>query len=139
MSDGGAISVGHAMCRVLTGLPRQWIRIPGYSNGVGLYGYVPKIFVGVAFDQKGVATGPMTSTFLLPLSRGVCQAVGGNLMTDAFGVVALVALTPLIAIQLMGLIYQIKTNKQQKSTEQIAVLPDDSDIVDLEEDEMNGE
>lgn len=139
MSIGVAISVGLAMFRVLTGIPIQWIIIPGYIIALVLSRFVPKIFVGIAFDSGGVASGPMTSTFLLPLSIGVCQAVGGNLMTDAFGVVALVALTPLIAIQLMGLVYQIKTNKQLKSTEQIAVLPDDSDIVDLEEGETNGE
>lgn len=139
MSIGVAISVGLAMFRVLTGIPIQWIIIPGYIIALVLSRFVPKIFVGIAFDSGGVASGPMTSTFLLPLSIGVCQAVGGNLMTDAFGVVALVALTPLIAIQLMGLVYQIKTNKQRKSTEQIAALPDDSDIVDLEEGESNGE
>lgn len=139
MSIGVAISVGLAMFRVLTGIPIQWIIIPGYIIALVLSRFVPKIFVGIAFDSGGVASGPMTSTFLLPLSIGVCQAVGGNLMTDAFGVVALVALTPLIAIQLMGLVYQIKTNKQQKNTEHIAVLPDDSDIVDLEEGESNGE
>jgi hypothetical protein len=139
MSIGVAISVGLAMFRVLTGIPIQWIIIPGYIIALVLSQFVPKIFVGIAFDSGGVASGPMTSTFLLPLSIGVCQAVGGNLMTDAFGVVALVALTPLIAIQLMGLVYQIKTNKQRKSTEQIAALPDDSDIVDLEEGESNGE
>lgn len=95
---------------------------------------IPKEFLAVAFDSGGVASGPMTSTFLLPLSIGVCEALGGNLMTDAFGVVALVALTPLIAIQFMGLVYQIKTTKQQKNTEHAIVLPDDSDaVVDLEE------
>ena len=64
----------------------------------------------------------------------MCDALGGNLMTDAFGVVALVALTPLIAIQLMGLVYKFKTAKQQKLAEKFAIVPDDSDvIVDLEE------
>ena len=134
MSIGVAISVGLAMLRVLTGISIQWIIIPGYVIALVLSRFVPKMFVGIAFDSGGVASGPMTSTFLLPLSIGVCEALGGNLMTDAFGVVALVALTPLIAIQLMGLVYQIKTTKQQKNTERAAVLPDDSDaVVDLEE------
>ena len=134
MSIGVAISVGLAMLRVLTGISIQWIVIPGYLIALVLSRFVPKIFVGIAFDSGGVASGPMTSTFLLPLSIGVCDALGGNLMTDAFGVVALVALTPLIAIQLMGLVYQIKTSRQQKQVEQVAELPDDSDvIVDLEE------
>lgn len=135
MSIGVAVSVGLAMTRVLLGISIQWILLPGYLLALILSRFVPKIFVGIAFDSGGVASGPMTSTFLLPLSIGVCQALGGNLMTDAFGVVALVALTPLIAIQLMGLVYKFKTSKQQ-ATGPIAALPDDSDlIVDLEEDE----
>ena len=62
----------------------------------------PKIYTAIAFDSGGVASGPMTSTFLIPLSIGTCQALGGNIMTDAFGVVALVAMAPLITIQLLG-------------------------------------
>ncbi len=134
MSVGVAVSVGLAMMRVLAGLPIQWIIIPGYLIALVMSRFVPKIFVGIAFDSGGVASGPMTSTFLLPLSIGACQAVGGNLMTDAFGVVALVALTPLIAIQIMGIVYQVKVNALQKKALQNAALSDDSDeIVDLEE------
>ena len=93
---------------------------------------VPMMSSGI--DSGGVASGPMTSTFLLPLSIGVCDALGGNLMTDAFGVVALVALTPLIAIQIMGLVYQVKTN--QRSVHPHTEIPDDCDmIVDFEEDQ----
>ena len=133
MSLGVAISAGLAMLRVLTGLPIHYIIIPGYVMALILSRFVPKIFVGIAFDSGGVASGPMTSTFLLPLSIGVCEAVGGNMMTDAFGVVALVAMTPLIAIQLMGLVFQIKTARQRKLAS-LYVLPDDSDmIVDFEE------
>ena len=73
----------------------------------------------------------MTSTFLLPLSIGTCEALDGNLMTDAFGVVALVALTPLIAIQLMGLIYQIKVQKMQKTDTRPAVEDGGDDIVEF--------
>ena len=111
---------------------------PGYIIALVLSRLVPDIFVGIAFDSGGVASGPMTSTFLLPLSIGVCEMVGGNIMTDAFGVVALVALTPLIAVQIMGLIYKNKT-KNQSDTIRIEVLPPtDSDIiVDLEEDKTN--
>ncbi len=134
MSIGVAISVGLAMTRVLTGLSIAWIIIPGYLIALVLSRFVPKIFVGIAFDSGGVASGPMTSTFLLPLSIGTCQALGGNLMTDAFGVVALVALTPLIAIQIMGIVYQVKTSAMQKKALQNAALLDDCDeIIDLEE------
>ncbi len=140
MSIGVAISVGLAMLRVLVGISIEWIIIPGYVIALVLSRFVPKIFVGIAFDSGGVASGPMTSTFLLPLSIGVCKALGGDLMTDAFGVVALVALTPLVAIQLMGLVYKLKTSKLRKSAEEVAVLPDDSDIIiDLEEDQTDGE
>ena len=114
MSWGVAASVGLSMMRVLTGLPIQYIIIPGYLIALLLSRYVPRMFVGIAFDSGGVASGPMTTTFLLPLSIGACEAVGGNLMTDAFGVVALVALTPLIAIQLMGILYQYKLRTEDK-------------------------
>lgn len=129
MSVGVAVSVGLAMMRTLTGLPIQWIIIPGYIIALIMSQFVPKIFVGIAFDSGGVASGPMTSTFLLPLSIGVCQAVGGNLMTDAFGVVALVALTPLIAIQIMGLVYQVKLNALQRNAQHNAALSDDIDEI----------
>ncbi len=134
MSIGVAISIGLAMLRVLLNIPIYWIVIPGYIIALVMSRFVPKIFVGIAFDSGGVASGPMTSTFLLPLSIGACQAVGGDLMTDAFGVVALVALTPLIAVQSMGVVYKWKTDKLQKATVLHAGLTDDSDdIIDLEE------
>lgn len=132
MQIGVAASVGLAMLRVLTGISIQWFVIPGYIIALVLSRLVPDIFIGIAFDSGGVASGPMTSTFLLPLSIGVCKALGGNLMTDAFGVVALVALTPLIAIQLMGLVYKLKTAKRTQTVP--AAIADDCDmIVDLEE------
>lgn len=131
---GVAASVGLAMLRVLTGISIQWFVIPGYLIALVLSRFVPDIFIGIAFDSGGVASGPMTSTFLLPLSIGVCEALGGNLMTDAFGVVALVALTPLIAIQLMGLVYKLKTAGRVHPVP--AAIADDCDmIVDLEEGE----
>ena len=64
---------------------------------------MPDIFTAIAFDSGGVASGPMTATFLLPLATGACLRAGGNVVTDAFGIVAMVAMTPLIAIQLLGL------------------------------------
>ncbi len=134
MSIGVAISIGLAMLRVLLNIPIQWIIVPGYVIALAMSLFVPKIFVGIAFDSGGVASGPMTSTFLLPLSIGVCQALGGDLMTDAFGVVALVALTPLIAIQIMGLVYRLKTDKLQKRAAVHPGLTADSDtIIDWEE------
>ncbi len=134
MSIGVAVSIGLALLRVLLNIPIYWIIIPGYLIALVMSLIVPKIFVGIAFDSGGVASGPMTSTFLLPLSIGTCQAVGGDVMTDAFGVVALVALTPLIAIQIMGLVYKFKADKLQKSVTLHPGLTADSDmIVDFEE------
>ena len=94
--------------------------------------YVPKVFVGIAFDSGGVASGPMTSTFLLPLAMGACTAVGGNVVTDAFGVVAMVAMAPLIAIQIMGALYQMK-QKQALSAPAVMAEIDDDVIIDMEE------
>lgn len=135
MSIGVAVSIGLAMLRVLLNIPIAWIVIPGYVIALVMSLFVPKLFVGIAFDSGGVASGPMTSTFLLPLCIGVCRALGGDPMTDAFGVVALVALTPLITIQMMGLVYKYKTTKLQKLAGPYDGVTDDSDeIVDLEVD-----
>ena len=134
LSVGVSVSVGLAMLRVLTGLPIYWIVIPGYIIALVMSRFVPKMFVGIAFDSGGVASGPMTTTFLLPLSIGACEAVGGNIMTDAFGVVALVALTPLIAVQIMGMQYQAVLNKEKTVSQPELVM---DDIVDFEEEEEN--
>ena len=111
LSIGVAISVGLAMTRVLTGLPILWLLIPGYALALALSFFVPPIFTSIAFDSGGVASGPMTATFLLPLAMGLCNAVGGSVAKDAFGVVAMVAMTPLITIQLLGLVYLFRSKK----------------------------
>lgn len=136
MSIGVASSVALSILRTLLGIPVQFILIPGYVLALTLSFFVPKMFVGIAFDSGGVASGPMTSTFLIPLSIGVCASVGGDIMSDAFGVVALVALTPLIAIQIMGLSYQLRLREREKHILEPTVpsLPADCDvIIDLEE------
>ena len=117
LSIGVACAVALAMLRVLTGLNIYWIILPGYCIALVLSRLVPPVFVGIAFDSGGVASGPMTSTFLLPLAIGTCSAAGGNVVTDAFGIVALVALAPLIAIQIMGLIYVHKSKQNVASAE----------------------
>ncbi len=108
LSIGMAVSLGLAMVRVLTGISILWFLIPGYAIALGISFFVPKIYTAIAFDSGGVASGPMTATFLLPLAQGACTAVGGNMVTDAFGVVAMVAMTPLITIQLMGVAAQLQ-------------------------------
>ncbi|MGN0785459.1 MAG: DUF1538 family protein, partial [Candidatus Aphodomorpha sp.] len=71
----------------------------------------------VAFDSGGVASGPMTATFMLPFAIGACDALGGNLLTDAFGIVAMVAMTPLITIQLLGVLYAVKLRRTAQHSE----------------------
>ena len=116
LSVGVAVSLGLAMIRVLTGIPILWFLIPGYAAALILSFFVPKIFTAIAFDSGGVASGPMTATFLLPFAMGACQSVGGNIAADAFGVVAMVAMTPLITIQVMGALYQIQARRPEEQT-----------------------
>lgn len=122
LSLGVSLSVGFAMIRVLTGISVFWFLIPGYAIALILSFFVPKIFTAIAFDSGGVASGPMTATFLLPLAMGACEAVGGNIVTDAFGVVAMVAMTPLITIQVLGVIYKIKDRRKEKTASAEPVL-----------------
>ena len=127
LSVGMACSVGLAMLRVLTGVNILWILVPGYAIALGLAFVVPKIFTAVAFDSGGVASGPMTATFLLPFAMGACDAVGGEILSDAFGIVAMVAMTPLIIIQLIGLVYRIRT----AHSERVAIAMAEEEIIDL--------
>lgn len=136
LSVGVSCSVGLAMLRVLTGISILWFLIPGYAIALILSFFVPKIFTAIAFDSGGVASGPMTATFLLPFAMGACLTVGGNLVTDAFGVVAMVAMTPLITIQILGLIYQIQEKRAQRAAfaaepEAAFELFGDYDIIEL--------
>ena len=112
LSAGVAVSVALAMLRILTGLPIMYLLVPGYLISIVLMFFTPPVFTSIAFDSGGVASGPMTATFLLPLAMGACEAVGGNVGQDAFGVVAMVAMTPLIAIQILGVLYKIRQSKQ---------------------------
>ena len=136
LSAGVALSVGLAMVRVLTGISILWFLIPGYLFAISISFVVPKLYTAIAFDAGGVASGPMTATFLLPLAQGACIAVGGSIVTDAFGVVAMVAMTPLITVQLMGLVAQLKTRKARSAqplldpAALLAELPDDA-IIEL--------
>ncbi len=133
LSIGVATSVGLAMIRVLTGISILWFLVPGYFIALILTFFVPKLFTAIAFDSGGVASGPMTATFLLPFAMGACSALGGNIITDAFGIVAMVAMTPLITIQIMGLIFQIKENKlhHEFAEEYVAVTLDNYDDFEI--------
>ncbi|MDD7646651.1 MAG: DUF1538 domain-containing protein [Ruminococcus bromii] len=115
LSVGVSISLGLAMIRVLTGISILWFLIPGYALALIISFFVPKIYTAIAFDSGGVASGPMTAAFLLPLAQGACTALGGNIVTDAFGVVAMVAMTPLITIQVMGLATRLMQRRTKHS------------------------
>lgn len=120
---------GLAMLRVITGVSIMYFLVPGYFIALALSFFVPRTFTAIAFDSGGVASGPLTATFMLPFAMGACEAMGGNVMTDAFGLVALVAMMPLITVQVMGAIYVIKSRRAEKEP----ALPDfgDNEIIEL--------
>ena len=120
---------GLAMLRVITGISILYFLVPGYLVALALSFFVPRTFTAIAFDSGGVASGPLTATFMLPFATGACEALGGNVMTDAFGLVALVAMMPLITVQVMGAIYVVKS----KHAAQEPQLPDfgDNEIIEL--------
>ena len=121
-----ALAMGISMLRVLTGISIMWFLIPGYAIALILSFFVPDIYTAIAFDSGGVASGPMTATFMLQFMIGVCSAAGGNVLTDAFGVVATVAMMPLISIQIVGFIYGRKTR-----TVKMAESAVDNEIIEL--------
>ena len=109
ISFGVAIAIAVSIIRVLTGISIIWFLLIGYVLAILLMFITPKIFTMIAFDSGGAVSGPMTTSFLLPLIIGICYQKGGNVMTDAFGLVALVALSPLLTIQAFGAIYDLKS------------------------------
>ena len=131
LSIGVSAALGLSMLRILTGINILWILIPGYIIALGLTFFVPKFFVGIAFDSGGVASGAMMSAFVLPMAMGACKGLkypdiswdmlqsntelmtrlSSEILTQAFGCVAFVALTPIISIQVCGLIYNLKSRK----------------------------
>ena len=120
---------GLAMLRVITGISIMYFLVPGYLIALALSFFVPRTFTAIAFDSGGVASGPLTATFMLPFATGACEALGGNVMTDAFGLVALVAMMPLITVQVMGAIYVVKSRHASQEPQ----LPDfgDNEIIEL--------
>ncbi len=132
LSIGVGVSVGIAMLRVLTGIPILPILIFGYVLSLVITFFVPPIYTGIAFDSGGVASGPMSTTFILPFAIGACESLGGNVMTDAFGIVAMVAMTPLIAIQVMGLASEVRRKREiaQAKSEMLSL---DNDMIYYEE------
>ncbi len=122
-----ALAMALAMLRVVTGISILWFLVPGYAIALGLSFFVPDIYTAIAFDSGGVASGPMTATFMLQFMMGVSIALGGNVLTDAFGIVAMVAMMPLLSIQVVGFYYQIKAKKVTQELESYG----DCDIIEL--------
>ena len=128
LSIAVAAAMGLAMLRVLTGISIMWLTVPGYAVALILAFFVPPTFTAIAFDSGGVASGPLTATFMLPFAMGACSAMGGNIMTDAFGLVALVAMMPLITVQIMGLIYMLKVRTTPQTIE---LAYGETDVIEL--------
>lgn len=122
-------AMGLGMVRVLTGISILWFVVPGYVLALAMAFFVPQTFTAIAFDSGGVASGPLTATFMLPFAMGACTAMGGNIMTDAFGIVALVAMMPLITVQAMGVVYVIKSRRQAKTVAQSVYA--ENDVIEL--------
>ena len=133
MIVGVGFSIGLSMLRIILGFNILYYLIPGYFISLGLSFFVPGIYTAIAFDSGGVASGPLTSTFILPLAVGACVTVSGaeSVLTLAFGIVAMVAMTPLITIQLLG----FRAVMQKKLAERIAVRrmleADDEQIIEF--------
>ena len=134
LSIGVGVSVGTAMLRVLTGIPLLPILLTGYVISLVITFFVPPVYTGIAFDSGGVASGPMTTTFILPFAIGACEALGGNIMTDAFGIVAMVAMTPLITIQVLGLSGRIRQRKMRERAHR-EILQIENDILYYDEED----
>lgn len=118
-SLGVSLAVGLAMVRVVGHAPLWMLLLSGYILAMVLMATCPPLFTAIAFDSGGVASGPMSSSFLLAFTIGASNAAGGDPFTDAFGIVALIAMTPLVTIQLLGIIYKVK---QRRSDEHSGTL-----------------
>ena len=129
LSLGMAVSLGLAMTRVVTRISILWFVLPGYVLALGLSFIVPHMFTAIAFDSGGVASGPMTATFLLPFALGAVDALNGNAMADAFGLVAMVAMTPLIAIQLLAVVYEFKRRRVPAVVE---TIPEEEELIEFD-------
>lgn len=129
LSIGVGLSICLSVVRILCGFSLLYYLVPGYLISLGLSFFVPKIYTAIAFDSGGVASGPLTSTFILPFAIGACVAVGGNILSDAFGIVAMVAMTPLITIQLLGFTAISKKRVRERIAMRRFLDEDDDQII----------
>ena len=134
LSIGVGISICLSMIRIIFDFSVLYYLIPGYFISLGLSFFVPRLYTAIAFDSGGVASGPLTSTFILPLAIGACMAVdntGASVLTNAFGVVAMVAMTPLITIQLLGFRSIITKKIKEKIAMRRILVEDDDQIIEF--------
>ncbi|MBQ2757899.1 MAG: DUF1538 domain-containing protein, partial [Clostridia bacterium] len=133
LSIGVGVSIGLSMIRIIFDFSILYYLIPGYFLSLGLSFFVPRLYTAIAFDSGGVASGPLTSSFILPLAVGACVALQGvpAVMQNAFGIVAMVAMTPLITIQVMGF-RAVMAGKVRDSIMMKQILgADDAQIIDF--------
>lgn len=118
------------MVRIVYNFSILYYIIPGYIISLGLSLFVPKVYTAIAFDSGGVASGPLTSSFILPLAIGACAVLHyDNLLENAFGVVAMVAMTPLITIQLLGFKSVITEKLRTRNRIKKIIEADDEQII----------
>ena len=130
---GVGISIGLSMLRIWLGFSILYYVIPGYILSLGLSFFVPRLYTAIAFDSGGVASGPLTSTFILPFAIGACLTMQGEgkILQDAFGIVAMVAMTPLITIQLLGFRAIVSRNVRNKIAHRRIIAADDNQIINF--------
>ena len=131
LSIGIAAAMGLSLLRAMTGISLLWFILPGYALSLGLSFIVPGTFTSIAFDSGGVASGPLTAAFMLPFAMGAVHTMGGNVMTDAFGLVSMVAMMPLITVQIMGVLSVLTARRKAGRMESAPVSYSDTDIIEL--------
>jgi len=130
---GVGVSIALSIIRIIFDFSILYYLIPGYFISLGLSFFVPRMYTAIAFDSGGVASGPLTSSFILPFAVGVCSVVQSTdrIMADAFGIVSMVAMTPLIAIQLLGFKSIITTSIKNRNMMKKIISADDEQIIDF--------
>lgn len=133
LSVGVGVSIGLSMLRIIFDFNILYFMIPGYFISLGLSFFVPGLYTAIAFDSGGVASGPLTSSFILPFAVGACYVLQGEnrIMSDAFGIVAMVAMTPLITIQILGFRAIISRKVKERIAMKRILSADDEQIIDF--------
>ncbi|MDR3318457.1 MAG: DUF1538 domain-containing protein [Clostridiales bacterium] len=128
LSIGIGLAAFLSLLKILTGINILWFLIPLYAVALLLLIFTPKLFVGLAFDSGGVTGGAITSAFLTPMTLGASGALGQAPMTEGFGMIAFISVVPLIAVQLLGMLYALQSKRAQQAVPAIAVA--EADLLD---------